>query len=83
MAAEPWFNVSDSDVFPEELATFLELRGPLREVFEDHHADLFGVDFWRHMQERNRRGEVIDFYPYTAEQRLRAQDEPAEGAGSG
>lgn len=72
MAAEPWFFVSDRDVFPQELATFLELRGKLREVFEEHHADLFEVDFWRGMQERNLRGEVIDFYPYPAEQRLRA-----------
>ena len=83
MAAEPWFNVSDGDVFPEELATFLELRGSLREVFEDHHADLFDIDFWRGMQKRNRHGEVIDFYPYTSEQRLRPEGLKVERTGSG
>lgn len=71
MAAEPWFSVADADVFPEELATFLELRGSLRQIFEQHHGDLFDVDFWRAMQARNRRGEVIDFFPYSQEQRLR------------
>lgn len=71
MAAEPWFSVADADVFPEELATFLELRGSLRQIFEQHHGDLFDVDFWQAMQARNRRGEVIDFFPYSQEQRLR------------
>ena len=70
LAAEPWFSVSDDDVFPEELATFLELRGELREVFERHHQDLFGTDFWRALQDRNRQGEVIDFFPYSTDQRL-------------
>jgi len=70
LASEPWFSVSDDDVFPEELATFLELRGELREVFEKHHQDLFGTVLWRTLQERNRQGEVIDFYPYSADQRL-------------
>ena len=70
LAAEPWFSVAEEDVFPEELATFLELRGPWRRVFEEHHDDLFGVEFWRSLQERNRQGDVVDFYPYSADQRL-------------
>ena len=70
MAAEPWFSVSDSDVFPQELATFLELRGQLREVFDRHHEDLFDPTLWRTLQDRNRQGEVIDFFPYSADQRL-------------
>lgn len=70
LAAEPWFSVSDDDVFPEELATFLELRGPLRQIFEEHHRDLFDTAFWRGLQERNRQGEIIDFYPYATDQRL-------------
>ena len=37
----------------------------LRETFEAHHADLYEVDFWRRLQERNRAGEVVDFYPYS------------------
>jgi len=70
LAAEPWFSVSDSDVFPQELATFLELRGQLREVFDRHHEDLFDPTLWRTLQDRNRQGEVIDFFPYSADQRL-------------
>ena len=70
LAAEPWFSVSNDDVFPEELATFLELRGELRQVFDKHHQDLFDTKLWRALQDRNRQGEVIDFFPYSADQRL-------------
>jgi isocitrate dehydrogenase kinase/phosphatase len=73
-AAEPWFSVSTDDVFPEELATFLELRGQLRDVFDQHHRDLFDPTLWRTLQERNRQGEVIDFFPYSVDQRLARAD---------
>ncbi len=73
MAAEPWFSVAENDVFPEELGKFVGLTGDLRELFEEHHGDLFTVDFWRAIQERNRGGEVLDFYPYGAESRLRSE----------
>jgi len=65
MDAEPWFTVSEGDVFPSELKTFLGLSGALRETFENHHADLYEVSFWKELQERNRLGEVVDFYPYS------------------
>lgn len=65
LAAEPWFTVREGDVFPAELRTFLGLTGEVRDCFEDHHADLYEVDFWRDLQERNERGEVVDFYPYS------------------
>jgi isocitrate dehydrogenase kinase/phosphatase len=72
LSAEPFYTVAEGDVFPEELCTFLGLEGRLREVFLAHHGDLFEVDFWRGMQERNRSGEVIDFFPYGAARRLRS-----------
>jgi isocitrate dehydrogenase kinase/phosphatase len=71
MAAEPWFSVADDDIFPEELRSFLGLEGDLRVAFLREHADLFGVELWHGMQERNRHGEVIDFFPYGEERRLR------------
>ncbi len=63
--AEPWFTVGSGDVFPAELRTFLGLSGSLRDTFERHHSDLYDVEFWRRLQERNQQGEVIDFYPYS------------------
>ena len=39
-------------------------------VFERHHGDLFGVAFWRGMQERQTAGEMLDFFPYLQSLRL-------------
>lgn len=71
LAAEPWFHVGERDVFPEEFLPFLVPEGPLREAFLAAHAELLRVEFWRRMQERQHAGEVIDFFPYPAERRLR------------
>ena len=70
LAAEPFYAIADDDVFPEEFATFIELRGPLRQTFDELHGDLMTTELWRGMQQRNRAGELIDFYPYTQAQRL-------------
>lgn len=64
MAAEPWFYVDENDVFPEELQYFMELSGSLKKVFLNHHADLFGVDFWQQTQDKIRAGELPHIYPY-------------------
>ena len=71
LASETWFAVAEGDVFPEELGRFLGLEGSRREAFLQEHGDLFEVDFWRRMQERNLSGEVIEFFPYPDERRLR------------
>ncbi len=67
---QPWFTADENDVFPEEFRTFLGLYGELRQVFEAHHADLFGIKFWRTMQAGHRAGEIIHFYPYRPSRRL-------------
>jgi isocitrate dehydrogenase kinase/phosphatase len=70
MASEPWFHVSDNDVFPEEFLPFLVPAGPLREIFLEHNADLLDVTFWKRMQSLQEAGEVIDFFPYATKRRL-------------
>jgi isocitrate dehydrogenase kinase/phosphatase len=62
--------VADNDIFPEEMRTFLGLSGPLAERFEREHGELFDIGFWCQMQERNRRGEIIDIFPYGDRRRL-------------
>ena len=71
LRAEPWFGVGPNDIFPEELRHFLGLPDPLREVFEEHHGDLFDVGYWRGMQERLERGEIIEIVPYHRGRALR------------
>ncbi len=63
---QPWFSVRPGDVFPEEFERFLGLDDPLREAFLEHHADLLTSEMWNDIQDRNRRGEIIDFFPYAS-----------------
>jgi isocitrate dehydrogenase kinase/phosphatase len=69
--ADASFYVGVNDVFPEEFMTFMGLRGPAREAFLAHHADLLGVRFWLDAQRRERAGEIVDVFPYPREARLR------------
>jgi isocitrate dehydrogenase kinase/phosphatase len=71
MAAEPWFYVDENDVFPEELQYFMELSGSLKKVFLEHHADLFGVDFWQQTQDKIRVGELPHIFPYSKHCRIK------------
>ena len=70
MAADPWFHVGDNDVFPEQFRPFLVPSGPLGQTFLEHHADLLTVDYWLAMQQRQRAGEVVEFFPYPQARRL-------------
>ncbi len=71
MASEPWFYVDDNDVFPEEFQKFLGLRAPLRDVFCEHHNDLFEVSFWQQAQQMIQAGELPHIYPYARNCRLK------------
>ncbi len=74
-APAPWFAVGEKDVFPREFEHFLIGREGIREIFVRQHADLFEVDFWHRMQERQRRGEILDVFPYRRRQRFRAAEQ--------
>ena len=63
-SADPWFYVGPLDIFPAEFDTFLGLQEPLRSVFIEQHADLFGVPFWKNIQARHKAGEIFDIDPY-------------------
>lgn len=78
LSSETWFAVAEGDVFPEELGRFVGLEGARRGAFLQEHGDLFGVDFWQRMQERNLSGEIIEFFPYRDERRLRPRGREGE-----
>jgi len=64
MSGEVWYSVARTDVFPEELASFLLTSPVVRAAFMKYHADLLETDFWQAAQEERRRGFVRDFFPY-------------------
>ena len=73
LSATPTFGVGPNDVFPEELVRFLGLEPSLRETLQQHHADLFGVEFWSTVQSRLDAGETIEILPYRRSRALEAR----------
>jgi isocitrate dehydrogenase kinase/phosphatase len=63
-SVEAWYTAAENDVFPEEFNAFMVPRGPLKDTFMEHHADLFDVKFWKQMQKIHEDGQVADFFPY-------------------
>lgn len=64
ISAEPWFSVGPNDVFPEQWPAFFGLPSELLAAFCEHHAELLSAKWWRGIQDRLRRGEVIELVPY-------------------
>lgn len=70
MAAEPWYPVGKSDVFPEQFGTFLLGNPEVRKVFLKHHAELLTPQFWQSAKQRILDGDIADVYPYPQELRF-------------
>ena len=79
MSDEPWFSVSENDVFPEEFRKFLHFPDHVRPIFEKTHGDLFDVHFWQDMQEKIRSGILIHILPYKNHRRFDHQILEASG----
>jgi len=65
LAAEPWYSVGPSDIFPEEFATFLLTDERVRDCFMRHHADLLDAAYWQAMQQHIAGGQMQDVFPYS------------------
>ncbi len=64
MANEPWFSVSEEDVFPEEFEKYFLTHPLIRNHFAEIHGDLMTADFWRQKQKFIQAGILEDVYPY-------------------
>ncbi len=64
MSSEPFYHVGENDVFPEEFLKFLIGKKEIRDIFMRLHGDLFDVKFWKDMQEKQKRKEIIEVFPY-------------------
>jgi len=72
LACEPYFSVGENDIFPEEFRQFLIGYEAIRALFFQLHDDIFDVKFWKQMQDRINRGEVVDVFPYRRKKRFPA-----------
>jgi isocitrate dehydrogenase kinase/phosphatase len=64
LAAEPYWRVGESDVFPEQFDRFLVADPRARELFYENHRDLLDPEFWRRKRERVLAGAQEDIFPY-------------------
>ncbi|HMD96621.1 MAG TPA: isocitrate dehydrogenase kinase/phosphatase AceK regulatory subunit [Terriglobia bacterium] len=60
----------DKDVFPERFEMGWAIPPDLMAEFKVEHGDLFGPRWWADTQERVRRGEMLDVFPYPKERWL-------------
>ena len=65
MAAEPWYAVGPTDIFPEEFATFLLTDERVRACFMRRHGDLLETAYWQTTQQRIAEGLMQDVFPYS------------------
>jgi len=79
MSDEPWFSVSENDVFPEEFRKFLHFPDHVRPIFEELHGDLFDIYFWQDMQKKIHSGILIHILPYKNRRRFDHQILEASG----
>jgi isocitrate dehydrogenase kinase/phosphatase len=70
LAAEPYWSVGPTDVFPEQFDRFLVADPEARAVFFEYHRDLLDPRFWAGKQERVRAGIQEDVFPYPEEARF-------------
>jgi isocitrate dehydrogenase kinase/phosphatase len=64
MRDEAWFYVAENDVFPETFINFLAFDDAQRDAFMRVHGEILSAEFWRHVQQRLREGDLLEVLPY-------------------
>jgi isocitrate dehydrogenase kinase/phosphatase len=70
MSAQPWFDVEENDVFPEQFSVFFAGHRQARHYFEQQHRDIYTVAYWRQVQQQINAGVIADVFPYKHKWRL-------------
>ncbi len=71
VAAEPYWSIGPSDIFPEQFEKFLVTGEAARRIFLERHADLMEPEFWSGKQARFRAGLEEHVYPYPESARFK------------
>jgi isocitrate dehydrogenase kinase/phosphatase len=70
LAAEPYWRIGESDVFPEQFEHFLVSDPRARGILYEYHRDLLDPAFWRAKQASVADGVLEDVFPYPEEMRF-------------
>lgn len=74
-ASVPWYNIASNDVFPEDFKRFMIGREDVKQHFWTYHSNLFNPDYWKEIQEKIKKGELLHAFPYPKEIRFRPEEE--------
>ena len=66
-----WYPVGKNDVFPENFTSFLMTNPKIKDIFREHHYDLFDVKFWNGKKQSIIENKVESFFPYHESIRLK------------
>jgi len=68
--SEPWFNVEENDVFPEQFPRFMGLNNKHLATLSEIHGELFDPSWWQAIQHQIASGQALDVPPYASAARL-------------
>lgn len=68
--SEPWFNVEENDVFPEQFPRFMGLNNKHLAALREIHGELFDPSWWQAIQHLLASGQALDVPPYASAARL-------------
>ncbi|WP_375583069.1 bifunctional isocitrate dehydrogenase kinase/phosphatase [Cyclobacterium xiamenense] len=74
-SSEPWYDIGEKDVFPEDFKRFMIGRADVRDYFIESNPKLFDPEYWKEIQNRLKKGEFIHAFPYPEIMRFRPEQE--------
>ncbi|SHN13417.1 isocitrate dehydrogenase kinase/phosphatase [Cyclobacterium lianum] len=73
-ASEPWYEIHENDVFPEDFKRFMIGRADVKAYFIQSNPELFDPVYWREIQSKIINGELIHAFPYPESMRFRPDE---------
>ncbi|UAA39770.1 bifunctional isocitrate dehydrogenase kinase/phosphatase [Paraneptunicella aestuarii] len=64
-------SVAPNDVFPEQFEHFILGKKHLKQIFKELHSDLFSPEYWKDVQAKLAKGEILHVVPYPESQRFK------------
>ncbi|XOV81178.1 MAG: bifunctional isocitrate dehydrogenase kinase/phosphatase [Aestuariibacter sp.] len=63
-------SVAPNDVFPEQFEHFIVAKRAYKDIFKQHHCDLFLPEYWQEIQKKVANGDIIHVIPYPETRRF-------------
>jgi len=70
LSDQPWFDIDQDDVFPEQFPIFFAGHPQAKQAFNRYHQDIYQVQYWQQVQQKVQQGQVADVFPYPQQWRF-------------